>query len=51
MYIIVEVATFKMYIIVEVEGYFQNVYNSRSRRATFKMYIIVEVEGLLSKCI
>ena len=41
-----------MYIIVEVEkGYFQNVYNSRSRRATFKMYIIVEVEGLLSKCI
>ena len=40
-----------MYIIVKEKGYFQNVYNSRSRRATFKMYIIVEVEGLLSKCI
>ena len=46
MYIIVE-ATFK-----KIRSYyFQNVYNSRSRRATFKMYIIVEVEGLLSKCI
>ena len=40
-----------MYIIVEVEGLLQNVYNSRRSRATFKMYIIVEVERLLSKCI